>query len=161
LLVGGKIESADIYAARIHGSEGGKSGALTFYDTANGISFKTGYNDDDEKETFSIGLNGFKAGENQFITIGENNQVNFTGHQLEIDNKAGKGTLGLAFKESRPALYHYINDYQNCGLYFDTDALHYEITTNSGTLKKMSMSANDVCFMGTVSFCADGQNTNF
>lgn len=76
------ISGADIYAARLHGvaldGEGnpiGEVGALTIYDTNAGIVFKTGFNTEEEKETFSIGVDGLKVNENYFIRVNEVNEV--------------------------------------------------------------------------------------
>ena len=61
LFVGGKIEGADLYAARIHGT-GEDTAALSIYDTKGGISFRTGYGESGQEsgqETCRITQEGF------------------------------------------------------------------------------------------------------
>ena len=85
-----KIKGVDIYAARIHGAAKdtqlmgdniSNEYGLAFYDTAQGIVFKTG-GDDDEHATkvFSINSYNFETDNGSFITINSSTkEVNFNG----------------------------------------------------------------------------------
>ena len=91
IFTGGSITGMDIYTARIHGNN--QDAALTFYDTATGISFKTGYGIDKETgevnlgtETFSIKNDGFYTGDRAFIKISEKNLVSFIGDSFSVEN---------------------------------------------------------------------------
>jgi len=82
-----RIQGADIYAARIHGTgrEDHNDYGLAFYDADDGLVF---YNGDTEDETppvevFSIGTYGLKRGSKYFIRV-DNNQVIFEGDAIHI-----------------------------------------------------------------------------
>ena len=84
IFTNGSISGADIYAARIHGGKEGEPAALTFYDTTNGISFRTGYGTANEKETFTINNSGFYIGNKSFISI-KDGEVDFSGNSFSIN----------------------------------------------------------------------------
>ena len=104
VFAGGSITGADLYAARIHGWNDEQSAALTIYDAAKGISFKTGYdysnkNEDASKEVFNIGTEGFKIGDNNFIKIDETG-VEFIG-RVKTDLVQSINPLGVIKIESK------------------------------------------------------------
>ena len=71
------ISGADIYAARIHGT-GPQGNGLSFYDTANGIVFFRGEQNNNPTEVFSLGTNGLKKSNDYFIEVG--NTIDFKGN---------------------------------------------------------------------------------
>lgn len=84
-----KIQGSDIYAARIHGWADGSKAALTIYDTAQGIVFKTGFQTDDEYETLKINSKGLigKNGKPFIALEGTSNQtITFQGHHLKASD---------------------------------------------------------------------------
>ncbi len=94
---GSEIRGADIYTARIHGwipeDGGNKSGELSVYNTSNGIVFREEPTSPDEigTELFSIGENGLKTSEKNFITVGQS--IVFSGDNFEINRISSKISL--------------------------------------------------------------------
>ena len=161
LFVGGEIRSADIYTARIHGTGDNSSPALTIYDTSGGISFKTGYGEDNQNsgiETFSIQNNGLRVGETNFISI-DNSQIIFIGDKIKT--KGVTNYLSLTTKESIPVLYHEHSAAQSCGFYFDNGKTSYKLTSNKIDNTKMIWSSNDVKILGAISFAKSEADSNF
>lgn len=161
LFVGGRIEGTDIYTARIHGTGDGTSPALTIYDTSGGISFKTGYKNDNKSsgtETFSIQNDGLKSGEDKFVSIG-NSWIEFIGDKIRT--KGTTNYLSLTVKDSIPVLYHEHSNNQNCGFYFGDGKTSYKITSNDQTQTRMVWSSNDTKLLGTITFAKDEEDTNF
>lgn len=82
-----RIQGADIYAARIHGTgrEDHNDYGLAFYDADDGLVFYSGDTEDGEDpvEVFSIGTYGLKRGSKYFIRV-DNNQVVFEGDVIHI-----------------------------------------------------------------------------
>lgn len=82
-----RIQGADIYAARIHGTgrEDYNDYGLAFYDADDGLVFYSGDTEDETPpvEVFSIGTNGLKRGVKYFIRV-DNNQVIFEGDVIHI-----------------------------------------------------------------------------
>lgn len=82
-----RIQGADIYAARIHGTgrEDHNDYGLAFYDADDGLVFYSGDTEDEEDpvEVFSIGTYGLKRGSKYFIRV-DNNQVIFEGDAIHI-----------------------------------------------------------------------------
>lgn len=82
-----RIQGADIYAARIHGTgrEDHNDYGLAFYDADDGLVFYSGDIEDaeDPVEVFSIGTYGLKRGSKYFIRV-DNNQVIFEGDAIHI-----------------------------------------------------------------------------
>ena len=91
---GSEIRGADIYTARIHGwipeDGGNKSGELSVYNTSNGIVFREEPTNPDEigTELFSIGENGLKTSEKNFITVGQS--IIFSGDNFEINRTSSR-----------------------------------------------------------------------
>lgn len=74
------ISGADIYAVRLHGGTENANNALTIYDTAYGILFKSGYRSDNEATLFRIAANGFYSGDSkQFIGISDEGVITYSG----------------------------------------------------------------------------------
>lgn len=94
---GSEIRGADIYTARIHGwipeDGGNKSGELSVYNTSNGIVFREEPTNLGEigTELFSIGENGLKTSEKNFITVGQS--IVFSGDNFEINRISSKISL--------------------------------------------------------------------
>ena len=94
---GSEIRGADIYTARIHGwipeDGGNKSGELSVYNTSNGIVFREEPTNPGEigTELFSIGENGLKTSEKNFITVGQS--IVFSGDNFEINRISSKISL--------------------------------------------------------------------
>ena len=94
---GSEIRGADIYTARIHGwipeDGGNKSGELSVYNTSNGIVFREEPTNPGEigTELFSIGENGLKTSEKNFITVGQS--IVFSGDNFEINRSSSKISL--------------------------------------------------------------------
>ena len=94
---GSEIRGADIYIARIHGwipeDGGNKSGELSVYNTSNGIVFREEPTNPGEigTELFSIGENGLKTSEKNFITVGQS--IVFSGDNFEINRISSKISL--------------------------------------------------------------------
>lgn len=94
---GSEIRGADIYTARIHGwipeNGGNKSGELSVYNTSNGIVFREEPTNPGEigTELFSIGENGLKTSEKNFITVGQS--IVFSGDNFEINRISSKISL--------------------------------------------------------------------
>lgn len=94
---GSEIRGADIYTARIHGwipeDGGNKSGELSVYNTSNGIVFREEPANPGEigTELFSIGENGLKTSEKNFITVGQS--IVFSGDNFEINRISSKISL--------------------------------------------------------------------
>lgn len=94
---GSEIRGADIYTARIHGwipeDGGNKSGELSVYNTSNGIVFREEPTNPGEIgiELFSIGENGLKTSEKNFITVGQS--IVFSGDNFEINRISSKISL--------------------------------------------------------------------
>lgn len=94
---GSEIRGADIYTARIHGwipeDGGNKSGELSVYNTSNGIVFREEPTSPGEigTELFSIGENGLKTSEKNFITVGQS--IVFSGDNFEINRISSKISL--------------------------------------------------------------------
>lgn len=94
---GSEIRGADIYTARIHGwipeDGGNKSGELSIYNTSNGIVFREEPTNPGEigTELFSIGENGLKTSEKNFITVGQS--IVFSGDNFEINRISSKISL--------------------------------------------------------------------
>lgn len=82
-----RIQGADIYAARIHGTgrEDHNDYGLAFYDADDGLVFYSGDTEDETPpvEVFSIGTYGLKRGSKYFIRV-DNNQVIFEGDAIHI-----------------------------------------------------------------------------
>ena len=82
-----RIQGADIYAARIHGTgrEDYNDYGLAFYDADDGLVFYSGDTEDETPpvEVFSIGTYGLKRGSKYFIRV-DNNQVIFEGDAIHI-----------------------------------------------------------------------------
>lgn len=82
-----RIQGADIYAARIHGTghENHNDYGLAFYDANHGLVFYRGDTEDETPpvEVFSIGTDGLKRGTKYFIRV-DNNQVIFEGDAIHI-----------------------------------------------------------------------------
>ena len=90
IFIEGTIRGADIYAARIHGSDLEQNpAALSIYDTGigTGISFMTGYKDEENlgEETFSIKSTGFYKDGKYFIDI-SNSSISFQGNYFKAIN---------------------------------------------------------------------------
>lgn len=94
---GSEIRGADIYTARIHGwipeDGGNKSGELSVYNTSNGIVFREEPTNPGEigTELFSIGENGLKTSEKNFITVGQS--IVFSGDNFDINRISSKISL--------------------------------------------------------------------
>lgn len=94
---GSEIRGANIYTARIHGwipeDGGNKSGELSVYNTSNGIVFREEPTNPGEigTELFSIGENGLKTSEKNFITVGQS--IVFSGDNFEINRISSKISL--------------------------------------------------------------------
>ena len=94
---GSEIRGADIYTARIHGwipeDGGNKNGELSVYNTSNGIVFREEPTNPGEigTELFSIGENGLKTSEKNFITVGQS--IVFSGDNFEINRISSKISL--------------------------------------------------------------------
>ena len=82
-----RIQGADIYAARIHGTgrEDDNDYGLAFYDADDGLVFYSGDTEDETPpvEVFSIGTYGLKRDSKYFIRV-DNNQVIFEGDAIHI-----------------------------------------------------------------------------
>lgn len=99
-----RIQSVDIYAARIHGwdIEENKSNSLTFYNASKGIVFKkgdySGIDEDESTEIFSIGEEGLCSNNKYFIDIA-NEKIKFIGDEIQTSdyftNKTGTSFLHL------------------------------------------------------------------
>ena len=161
---GGDIVGADIYAARIHGSNSDKSSsALTIYDTAQGIIFKTGF-EKEEAITFSIGADGLKTGlDKHFINIiseedGNKKLVKFYGEEFfgnVIRTNGSQSYLALKTIDNIPTLHHTHSANQSCGFYFEDGKTTYKITTKTSDNKimdyeKLIMNKEQVEFIGDV-----------
>lgn len=120
------ITGADIYAARLHGvklnddgTPGDGAGALTIYDTSEGIIFKS-TSFEGEKETFSIGTEGLKVSNQYFITIDDNKAI-FTG-------------IGF-FDEVNPKIINFNNENKNIvQLYQENDSFFIEQTDSGSSI---------------------------
>ena len=146
LLVGGEIRGTDIYTARLHGD----NGALTIYDTQKGIVFKTGYNTENELETFSIGHTGFNKTINSstkeqrnFINIG--NTIQFNGDKFSVDTNS-TNKISLEIKNEIPVLYHEQGE-SNCGFYFESAITSFKIKEQS----ILELSSTESLFTGGLS----------
>lgn len=106
IITDSEIHGADIFAARIHGTNGGNNGyGLAIYDTSQGILFRQGgspANWDDAIDVFSIRTDGFSVSTNKFIQIGEaynsdniSPNVNFYGKNLKIDNNIDTKNINM------------------------------------------------------------------
>lgn len=131
IFTNGSISGADIYAARIHGGKEGEPAALTFYDTTNGISFRTGYGTTDEKETFTINNSGFYIGSSPFISI-EDNNVEFYGNTFNI-NKLFTKQIG-----SEEAFLSFTNPKQ--------------MVINVEANKKCEINSSEIIFQDTIKY---------
>lgn len=99
-----RIQSVDIYAARIHGwdIEENKSNSLTFYNASKGIVFKkgdySGIDEDESTEIFSIGEEGLCSNNKYFIDIA-NEKIKFIGDEIQTSDyftdKTGTSFLHL------------------------------------------------------------------
>ena len=156
VFVEGTIEGADIYAARIHGwdSSADELAALTIYDTDKGIAFKSGYGKDNEVETFTIGLNGFKVADKSFIEIEEDGVV-FDGKRLKISGDSNY--LSLEREVGIPVLKHVYNSENNCGFYFGEKETTYKINDALKTI----WSTTDTKILGNISFAQGKDDTKF
>lgn len=105
-----RIQSVDIYAARIHGwdIEKNETNSLTFYNASKGIVFKkgdyNGVNEDKSTEIFSIGEEGLSSNNKYFIDIA-NGKINFIGDKIQTSdyftNKTGTSFLHLHLKDNQ------------------------------------------------------------
>ena len=105
-----RIQSVDIYAARIHGwdIEENKSNSLTFYNASKGIVFKkgdySGVDEDESTEIFSIGEEGLCSNNKYFIDIA-NEKIKFIGDEIQTSdyftNKTGTPFLHLHLKDNQ------------------------------------------------------------
>ena len=105
-----RIQSVDIYAARIHGwdIEENKSNSLTFYNASKGIVFKkgdySGVDEDESTEIFSIGEEGLCSNNKYFIDIA-NEKIKFIGDEIQTSdyftNKTGTSFLHLHLKDNQ------------------------------------------------------------
>ena len=105
-----RIQSVDIYAARIHGwdIEENKSNSLTFYNASKGIVFKkgdySGVDEDESTEIFSIGEEGLCSNNKYFIDIA-NEKIKFIGDEIQTSdyftNKIGTSFLHLHLKDNQ------------------------------------------------------------
>ena len=105
-----RIQSVDIYAARIHGwdIEENKSNSLTFYNASKGIVFKkgdySGVDEDESTEIFSIGEEGLCSNNKYFIDIA-NEKIKFVGDEIQTSdyftNKTGTSFLHLHLKDNQ------------------------------------------------------------
>lgn len=123
LVVGGTIEAAEIYTARLHGKEG----SLTIYDDAEGIKFKYFDENDSEQDIFSINASGLVAGDKNFISIGKDQSVNIIATQLRTANDTNH--LSLETTNSIPALKH-TEGTNNCGFYFEKTNTVFKMGNN-------------------------------
>lgn len=165
LFVGGEIRGTDIYTARIHGTGNPKDPALTIYDTSSGISFRTGYKNDQSSsgiEIFSIQNTGLKVGENEIISI-NNSEVIFSGDRIQT--KGTSNYLSLTTKDLIPVLYHEHSAAQSCGFYFDNGKTSYKLTSGEGKNKidntKMIWSSGEVKILGTIGFAKEENDSKF
>ena len=158
LLVGGEIRGADIYTARIHGTGDQNAPALSLYDTNNGISFRTGYNTEDEAEVFSIHTGGLRASQNNFISI-NGEEVVFIGDKIKTKGVANY--LSLTTISNIPVLYHEHSANQSCGFYFDNGKTVYKMMSSDQENIKTIWSSSDMKLLGAISFAQNENDTNF
>lgn len=92
------IEGSVIKTARIEGS--GTNPALKILDAINGIGFYTVGANDQDIEAFTIGSDGFKIGNNHFISI-SNNSIDFNGRNITIDSLYTRNVGGITLAISR------------------------------------------------------------
>lgn len=172
LFVGGEIRSADIYAAKIHGSYNEiDEPALTIYDTnkGRGISFKgvfetkgaIGEIETEEKETFSIDSKGLKTESVQFIQIDES-AVNFIGDSFNTKRLNSDGNYlaleSVSEKNQRyPALVHHQNNVQKCGFYFKNKETIFQLEEQNQTNQCTIWSVNGTKMIGQITFSDNAQ----
>ena len=117
IFIEGTIKGADIYTARIHGNgEGENIPALTIYDTSGGISFKTGYNNDNS----SSGIETCRINKEGFYT--ENNDVSIT---FKKDTYMTKLVNSGLFAQQKIEESHF-----NSGLKLGIETLSLQIKNN-------------------------------
>ena len=154
LQVGGKIQGAKIFTAEIHGADkNGEAAGLSIYDTQNGISFKTTMQKDKEietVETFSIGVNGLKAGKENFISIDENKKVVFIGNEFKV---GGENQLSLGWSETQkcPALWH-ASISNSCGFYFKDASTVFQMNASD----RLSIGSSQINLYGELTLSETG-----
>lgn len=86
IITEGKIEGSEIKTAKLYGSNEGVGAALSIYDTAKGIAFKTVKEDKGEQETLLINDNQFSFCGNNFISLNEADGIIFNGNGIKVNS---------------------------------------------------------------------------
>lgn len=86
IITEGIIEGSEIRTAKLYGSNEGAGAALSIYDTAKGIAFKTIKEDESEQETLLINNNQFSFCGNNFISLNEAEGIIFNGNGIKVNS---------------------------------------------------------------------------
>ena len=86
IITEGVIEGSEIRTAKLFGSNEGVGAALSIYDTAKGIAFKTINEDKSEQETLLINNNQFSFCGNNFISLNDADGIIFNGNGIKINS---------------------------------------------------------------------------
>lgn len=114
------IEGSVIKTARIEGS--GTNPALKILDAINGIGFYT-ISQNQDKEVFTIGTDGFKIGSNHFISISSNNSVDFNGSNITIDSLYTRNASGVTLAISQNRIESKYGSVKTPSITFKTDGV--------------------------------------
>lgn len=130
------IEGSVIRTARIEGT--GANPALKILDALNGIGFYT-IESNEDKEVFTIGTEGFRAGENHFITIASDGQVNFTGNNIAINSLQTKNTNGISLNISQNIIQSEYGNNNMPSITFSSESIDWKIQSN---INRLSVTEN-------------------
>ena len=97
VITNGRIEGSEIKTAKLIGSNEGAGAALSIYDTAKGIAFKT----IKEEETLLINNNQFSFCGKNFISLNEEDGIIFNGNGIKVNSLSSTNGRIMSILENK------------------------------------------------------------